>query len=381
MRWRLISSFFPRRGDWREDISAYLDDELSPRERTRVEMSLARSAEMREYLADLQHMRTVLRSLEPAPSAAPFQLTPEMLSDPARIAVRPSSTTRALRLSISTAAVGAATFAAVMVFDAVDSPSVNFTTTSADGQATSIPTAAVATAEVEVQTQSTSASGTDSGEQPAEGESVAPAADKDEGQQVVAVAVVAPEQEREAASAEPAEEAAEAAQRLAAEAEASEQAASDPSRRALTAGHGGGSSAAQQVTAADVVAQQEAPQEAAEAEPAAAEPADAAASSGAEQSQPESAAMETPAPADDDHQAGAAASQTATSQTERRSVATAVARVESDWPLEQRPRSAIVRLASDPSWERPVQLVLAAIAITATVLWLVLTIVDRRRRA
>jgi len=75
MRWRLISSILLRRGDWREDVSAYMDDELSPRERARVEARLAESEEMREYLADLEDMRSVLRSFEPAHSAAPFQLT------------------------------------------------------------------------------------------------------------------------------------------------------------------------------------------------------------------------------------------------------------------------------------------------------------------
>ena len=145
------------RRDWREDLSAYMDGELSARDRMRVEAQLAESAEMREYLADLEDMRSALRALEPAPGATPFQLTTEMLNDPALVALRPTAATRALRLSMSTAALGVATFAAVMVFDAVDSPTVTFTTTSAGDNGAGVPTAAVVTDEVEVERQSHSA--------------------------------------------------------------------------------------------------------------------------------------------------------------------------------------------------------------------------------
>ena len=76
------------RRDWREDLSAYMDGELSARDRMRVEAQLAESAEMREYLADLEEMRSALRALGPAPGATPFQLTTEMLNDPALVALR-----------------------------------------------------------------------------------------------------------------------------------------------------------------------------------------------------------------------------------------------------------------------------------------------------
>lgn len=389
MTWRLISSLLLRRADWREDVSAYMDDELSPRDRARVEAQLAESTEMQEYLADLEEMRSVLLRFDPKPSAVPFQLTTDMLNDPSRVAATPSSTARALRLSMSTAAVGVATFAAVMVFDAVDSPTVNFTTTAADDQAARVPTAAVVTDQVEVAAQPQRSSASDSEQAAGRPESAVAAAEEAQEEEVVTVTAVAASQEQqeaaeEIAQEEEAEAAVEQAQEDQAEEEAEEQAAkqatdeaaSDPSRRALTAGRGSGSGDTRGVRVEGVVAQQ---QEDAEAEQAMADSSEAesqtaAGATGDQQAQDEAAVAASASPAGQDEQQTAA-------ETETRSVATSIARGESDWPLEQRPRSSTVQLASDPSWERPVQIVLAAIAISATVFWLVLTIVDRRRRA
>ena len=400
MRLSLTSLF--RRGDWRDDVSAYLDDELSPHERQRVEARLAASAEMREYRADLEQMRSVLRSFDPAPSSVPFQLTPEMVNDPARVPLRPTVAARALRLSMSTAAVGVATFAAVMVFDAVDSPTVTFTTTSAGDMSRRIPTAAVVTDEVEVEVEVEAQEAAE--EEPARVTAVAATSEASERQQPAraeaeqqeeAVQAEAAMQEEEQASVaavdyqqaeqEAAQEAAqeeeyeEEAQQQQAEAEqSSKQAASDPSRRALTAGRAGEESDAENVTAEQVIAQQEA-EDAAQAsgQDDASEPADNNTSSSEESAASDSTAAESPSPdRDDDRQSASAAT-----QSETRTVATSVTHTESDWPLEQRPRSGTVQLATDPSWELPVQIVLAAIAISATVFWLVLTIVDRRRRA
>ncbi|MDE2967860.1 MAG: zf-HC2 domain-containing protein [Chloroflexota bacterium] len=387
MTWRLISSLLPHRVDWREDISAYMDGELSPRDRARVESRLAESVEMQEYLADLQRMRSVLRSFEAAPGEVPFQLTTEMLNDTTQISVQPASTTRALRLSMSTAAVGVATFAAVMVFDAVDSPTVNFTTTSADAQATLVPTASVVTQAVEVQTQAREAA--DEAASPASGESETVAALADEAQQddeqvaVAAVASVEDEEEaaEEAIEQEQAEQQAEAYQEEQAQQEVEEavvdESAADPSRRALTAGRSSGTGESKSVNVEDVVAQEE---EAEEAVAAAASREDdaqeqAADATVAQDSGSRSSAVEAQAGRSSDDDRALA------EDTETRSVATSVARGESDWPLEQRPRSSTVQLARDPSWELPVQIVLAAIAISSAVFWLVLTIVDRRRRA
>ena len=401
-----------RRADWRDDLSAYVDDELSARERERVEAQLADSAEMQEYLADLQQMRSVLRSFDTAssnaPSSVPFQLTPEMIDDPTRVPFQPTVAARALRLSMSTAAVGVATFAAVMIFDAVDSPTVTFTTTSAGDSGRGVPTAAVVTEEVEVEVETqavadaepsavtaVSATSTGSGRESApqaesaeqqEAEQRAPADATEVAQEemqaeqqasVASVAAVDDEAEQQEAAQQASFEA-EAQQQQAIAEQASEDAASDPSRRALTAGSGRGDSDAEEVTAESVVAHQQASDAAqASSQDDASTTSASEATGSTEDASPESTAAESPEPDRGDGQARAAAS----TQSETRTVATSVTHTESDWPLEQRPRSSTVQLATDPSWERPVQIVLAAIAISATVFWLVLTIVDRRRRA
>ena len=407
-----------RRADWRDDLSAYVDDELPARERERVEAQLADSAEMQEYLADLQQMRSVLRSFDTAPSNAPssvpFQLTQEMINDPARVPFQPTVAARALRLSMSTAAVGVATFAAVMIFDAVDSPTVTFTTTSAGDSGRGVPTAAVVTDEVQVEVEaeaqaaadaqpsavtavsatsmssgSESAPQAESAEQqeaeqsaPADAIEVAEEAMQAEQQAPVAsVAAVNGEAEQQEAAQQASYE--DEAQQQARAEQASEDAASDPSRRALTAGSARGESDAEEVTAESVVAQQQASDAAPEASQDDASTTSALTTStlegtgSTEDASTESTAADSAERDRGDGQEPAAAS----TQSQTRTVATSVTHTESDWPLEQRPRSSTVQLATDPAWERPVQIVLAAIAISATVFWLVLTIVDRRRRA
>ncbi len=397
-----------RRADWRDDLSAYVDDELSPRERERVEAQLADSGEMQEYLADLQQMRSVLRSLDTAPSSVPFQLTPEMINDPTRVPFQPTVAARALRLSMSTAAVGVATFAAVMIFDAVDSPTVTFTTSSAGDSGRGVPTAAVVTDEVEVEVEAqaaadaepsavtaVSATSADSGpesasqaesaelqeaEQRVPADAAEAAQEEMQAEQQASVAAVDGESEQQEAAQQASYEE-EAEQQQAMTEQTSEDAASDPSRRALTAGSARGESDAEEVTAESVVAQQQAPDAAQEpnqddASTTPASEATAKATGSTEDASTDSIAAESPERDRGDGQERAAAS----TQSETRTVATSVTHTESDWPLEQRPRSSTVQLATDPSWERPVQIVLAAIAISATVFWLVLTTVDRRRR-
>ncbi len=370
------------RRDWREDVSAYMDGELSTRDRTRIEARLAESAEMREYLADLEEMRSVLRAFEPTPGTVPFQLTTEMLNDPSRLPLQSSVANRAIRLSMSTAAVGVATFAAVMVFDAVDSPTVTFTTTAAGDTQGGVPTAAVVTDQVEIETQSQPVADSSASPHPSRSEA---AAQEQEAEESATVASVEIDEEQAEAEEESGWQAQQEAEEADAEEAAEEQAqqsavskdsaADDPSRRAITAGRGGSdtdTSEAQTVTAADVVQQQESATEDAEldqaesAEPEVAEESDSS----------EATSTDESSGASDD---GAATTTTQT-ETVTRTVATSVQHSESDWPLEQRPRSGTVQLARDPSWEGPVQIVLAVIAIGATLLWLGLTIVDRRRR-
>ena len=382
---RLISTLLPRRADWRDDLSAYVDDELSPRERASVEARLAESVEMRDYLADLEQMRSVLRNFEPQQSAAPFQLTTEMLDDSLRVSVRQDGTARALRLSMSTAAVGVATFAAVMVFDAVDSPTVTFTTTSADEQALGVPTAVVATDDVEVQVESQSAavsSASDDADspQPVQAQVAEESAEVEQSVAATTEAAESSESQQEAAIEEAAAEQAAPQEQAQAslDEQAAEQAAADPSRRALTAGRGGGTSDAQPVSAEDVVAQDETADAQAASEPSSEPETSTAAEAASErQDSPSSSASAADVPEGDAEERQIAAE----TRSQTRTVATSVRQVESDWPLEQRPRSTTVQFATDPSWERPVQIVLAAVAISATVFWLTLTIIERRRRA
>jgi len=182
---------------------------------------------------------------------------------------------------------------------------------------------------------------------------------------------------------EEAEQQAEAYQEEQAQQEAQESADDstvDPSRRALTAGRSSGDGQAKSVNVEDVVAEQEEAEASEQAQSADEVSADAAAEQAADstdEQRPEAQQSAAASPAE----ASSEDEQSASARTETRSVATSVAQGESDWPLEQRPRSSTVRLARDPSWELPVQIVLAAVAISSAVFWLVLTIADRRRRA
>ena len=130
------------------------------------------------------------------------------------------------------------------------------------------------------------------------------------------------------------------------------------------------------MTADDVVAQQKA--EATEDDAELSQPTEAEATGSSsvdeEAAQPEAAGPAEREPVDD------VPGTDAETEVQRRTVASSVRHTESDWPLEERPRSRSVELATDPSWERPVQIVLAAFAVAATTFWLTLAVVDRRRR-
>lgn len=73
--------------DW-EDLSAYLDGELTPRERSRLESRLEARAELRAALEELRRTRSVLRSHPPVRAPRNFTLTPQMVG--MRIERRPA---------------------------------------------------------------------------------------------------------------------------------------------------------------------------------------------------------------------------------------------------------------------------------------------------
>ncbi|MCY3569503.1 MAG: zf-HC2 domain-containing protein [Chloroflexi bacterium] len=409
--WQLLG-----RRDWRGDVSAYLDDELTPRERERVEARLARSDEMQAYLDDLRQMRTALSAFAAEPARAPFQITPEMLAAQTAEPLRVSNLERALRLSMTTAAVGVATFSAVLIFDAVDRPTVTFTTTAAGDAQADVLTAQAAAERAPLQERAAGADGTAvavvsiaSSESQEATQAVMQAATQSEGAEQVAqaeepepadqttAAAYRPERDEQASQEQAyleqaqAEEQAEeenwqqSAEEGAESAQAEhQQAAADPSRRALNAGSSNNEREEQEVNAEDVIAKPEeqpaqaaAPAEAAQedAAPPAIESADNAGASetmetaelggsgdGAGQSQEDQAVAD----------AGTAA--------QSQAVASSARAVESEWPLPQRPQSSSVRLASDPSWEVPLQIALAIVAFGSLLAWILLTVMDRRRQ-
>lgn len=75
--------------DW-EDLSAYLDGQLSPRDQTRLEGRLQQSADLRAALQDLRRTRAVLRAQPRLRAPRNFTLTAEMagIRQPARPASR-----------------------------------------------------------------------------------------------------------------------------------------------------------------------------------------------------------------------------------------------------------------------------------------------------
>ena len=364
-----LSQLFGRR-DWQEDVSAYLDDELTLRERERVEARLAESEEARAYLDDLRRMRSALRGFAAGTSRAPFQLSVEMLEGPIPTQLRPSPIERALRVSMATAAVGIATFSAVLVFDVIDQPSVSFSQGFADDTPTSVPTVEIVTEQVQQQAQQGMAASAPPPVTVASIEAAEQAeqADMEEAQQNARAWAEPLEQEAMQAEQE--------WQQQAYQQQAFDQAAADPARRGINARGQRAASGDEDVDAADVVAQQE--QQTADVSSSALT---SSTDSSADESMDERPAAQASVEHSDDSASAAAAPRVEQeTRIETRTVATSVRHTESDWPLEQRPRTTSVRLAADPSWEQPLQIALATIAVAATLAWLCLTMMDRRRR-
>ncbi len=67
-----------REKDW-ELLSAYLDNQLSERERSKLEMQIKGSSEMQQALAELRQTKTILRRSARVRAPRNFTLTPEMV--------------------------------------------------------------------------------------------------------------------------------------------------------------------------------------------------------------------------------------------------------------------------------------------------------------
>lgn len=65
----------------RQALSAYLDDELSQRERRRLEAKLARDPQLKAALEEMRELRRLLRSLPEVRAPRNFTLTPEMVGE------------------------------------------------------------------------------------------------------------------------------------------------------------------------------------------------------------------------------------------------------------------------------------------------------------
>src|SRR5512139_3652907 len=74
--------------DW-EALSAYLDNQLKPKDRVRLESRLEESPELRSAYEELRRTRAVLRSQRPLRAPRNFTLTPEMAG--VRLGVRPGA--------------------------------------------------------------------------------------------------------------------------------------------------------------------------------------------------------------------------------------------------------------------------------------------------
>ena len=392
------------RTDWREELSAYLDDELPPRERSRVEARLAASDEMRAYLAELQAMQSIIRQVAPPLSHRPFQLTPELIAA-AESAERVSArqTEFGKRLTPSYVAVSAvatiafAAFVSLAVFDVVHPPSVEFSQTNANqinlGPA-DVPTAVVMTDTVEVAAESqpepqATVTSRDSGEAQ---ESAAEQAQQEAVEELATELVAQQEQAALAASDQEDQELAAVAtsDEPAGSTSDAEQAREDSSRRALTSGSGGGSTTQSAAVAnrdRDAISDTSSTADGAGAvaDDQIASAADAAESSAAAPSAPAadaetSEAIDTQRATDEADMPESQSAPTASTQpptvTAQRTVATSTSVTQ--WPLQQRARERPLPAAADPSWEWPLQVALGVLTLVSAVAWLMLHFWSRR---
>ena len=74
-RWRLWRRTISLRGRRRADASAYLDRELSGRERERFEAQFEQSPEIREYVEDIALIQSQLSMLREARPSRSFELS------------------------------------------------------------------------------------------------------------------------------------------------------------------------------------------------------------------------------------------------------------------------------------------------------------------
>jgi anti-sigma factor RsiW len=102
--------------DWQQ-ISEYLDDQLSPKEKNRLEERIRIRPELREGLEELQHTRVILRSVPKRRAPHNFTLTPEM--------VRPRSISRLFPVLSFSSALATVLIVVTLVFRLLPGVSVS----------------------------------------------------------------------------------------------------------------------------------------------------------------------------------------------------------------------------------------------------------------
>lgn len=103
--------------EW-EALSAYLDKQLSARERSRLEAKLRESSELRQALQELQRVRTFLRSQPKMRAPRNFTLTPEMVG----MRRRPVQRSRAYPVFRLASVLATILFVLVLVGDFISGP-------------------------------------------------------------------------------------------------------------------------------------------------------------------------------------------------------------------------------------------------------------------
>lgn len=417
---------------WRADLSAYADDELPPADRARVEARVDGSPERREWLAEIEQVQESLAILSTPELPRSFELSEPQFAAALATDAEPiderAASTRAIPLRLATAGAVASLVALATIsgFDMLNNPSgsaplaaapepaATEVTTGGGGSAQSSPVAAAQqSAQSELEAQQTEPAATvaaASSDETAQDASAAPPASSSDASESESAAAQAPE-EAEAEQVEAFEQAQEQQQAQQAMANDSppaitaeqQEAARDPARGAVTAGIS--SDRAQQSESSDptISAVRDSEQPEAEAAESVAEPT-AEPSAPAVQSQSEATPAAEPqsqpaadavADAADDQPAepqaarvapesstesGQTARQAALPDARQRTVHRDSVRSADpdDWPIPARPDAASAR-SGDPSWETPVQIALAVIAVTAILIWAFLWTLSRRR--
>lgn len=159
--------FLRRHARWRDNISAYVDDELPAAEHARFEAHMQSCEACRVAVADARQLKLLVANMPEAPLPRAFRLTPEMVAPAA--ARRPLQRSQA-PVRIAQFAAGLATVAliAVLTIDLTASSGSSNTNTQADAslattrsKAASAPEAASAAAATTTSTRDTFSTASD----------------------------------------------------------------------------------------------------------------------------------------------------------------------------------------------------------------------------